>query len=167
MTVRPAKTQISLGIRPVWAVFAVRMKKPFILGYPLSASEDSDQTGWLPRLFWVFAGRTGHLVGFVVRWLINVKNNVRFNHGFEVFNVYCDPRININARRGGGEGGGAGALISTEGRNKHLTPKTRGWMLLLHTPNLFLVHLYLVFNNYSNNLSRPYVEMTLSYQPLK
>ena len=24
MTVRPAKTQISLGIRPVWSVFAVR-----------------------------------------------------------------------------------------------------------------------------------------------
>ena len=27
VSVRPAKTQISLGIRPVWSVFAVRMKK--------------------------------------------------------------------------------------------------------------------------------------------
>ena len=27
MSVRSAKTQISLGIRPVWSVFAVRMKK--------------------------------------------------------------------------------------------------------------------------------------------
>ena len=35
--VRPAKTQISLGIRPVWSVFAVRMKKHCVLGYPLSA----------------------------------------------------------------------------------------------------------------------------------
>ena len=33
----PAKTQISLGIHPVWSVFAVRMKKPWILSYPLSA----------------------------------------------------------------------------------------------------------------------------------
>ena len=33
-------------------------------------SEDSDQTGRMPRLIWVFAGRTGHFVGFVMRWLI-------------------------------------------------------------------------------------------------
>ena len=37
MTVRPAKTQISLGIRPVRSVFAVRMKKAWVLSYPLSA----------------------------------------------------------------------------------------------------------------------------------
>ena len=37
MSVRPAKTQISLGIRPVWSVFAVRMKKIWVLSYPLSA----------------------------------------------------------------------------------------------------------------------------------
>ena len=35
--VRPAKTQISLGIRPVWSVFAVCMKKSWVLNYPLSA----------------------------------------------------------------------------------------------------------------------------------
>ena len=39
-------------------VFAVRMKKPWVLSYPLSASEDTDQTGRVPRLIWVFAGRT-------------------------------------------------------------------------------------------------------------
>ena len=44
--------------------FAVRMKKPWALSYPLSASEDSDQTGWMPRLIWVFAGRT--LILFVL-----------------------------------------------------------------------------------------------------
>ena len=33
-------------------------------------SEDSDQTEWMPRLVWVFAGRTCHFVGFVMRWLI-------------------------------------------------------------------------------------------------
>ena len=30
-------------------------------------SEDSDQTGQMPRLIWVFAGCTGHFVGFVIR----------------------------------------------------------------------------------------------------
>ena len=54
----PAKTQISLGIRPVWSVFAVHMKKAWVLSYPLSAQRDSDQTGRMPRLIWVFAGRT-------------------------------------------------------------------------------------------------------------
>ena len=39
-------------------VFAVRMKKAYVLSYPLSASEDSDQTGRIPRLIWIFAGRT-------------------------------------------------------------------------------------------------------------
>ena len=39
-------------------VFAVRMKKAWVLSYPLSASEDFDQTGRMPRLIWVFAGRT-------------------------------------------------------------------------------------------------------------
>ena len=29
--VRPAKTQISLGIHPVWSVFAVRMKKAWVI----------------------------------------------------------------------------------------------------------------------------------------
>ena len=58
VVVRPAKTHISLGTRPVWSVFAVRMKKAWVLSYPLSASKDSDKTGRLPRLIWVFAGRT-------------------------------------------------------------------------------------------------------------
>ena len=41
-------------------------------------SEDSDQTGWMPRLIWVFTGRTGHFVGFVMRrlkclWLVRTN----------------------------------------------------------------------------------------------
>ena len=56
--VRPAKTQISLGIRPVWSessLFACR--KLGSLATHLTNSEDSDQTGRMPRLIWVFAGR--------------------------------------------------------------------------------------------------------------
>ena len=33
-------------------------------------SEDSDQTGWMPRMIWVIAGRTCYFVGFVTRRLI-------------------------------------------------------------------------------------------------
>ena len=32
--------------------------------------EDSDQTGRMTRLTWVFAGRTYHFVGFVMRRLL-------------------------------------------------------------------------------------------------
>ena len=55
------RRQISLGIRPVWSVFAVRMKKAWVHNYPLTAE---------PRLIWVFAGSTSFIVGFVCPWLI-------------------------------------------------------------------------------------------------
>ena len=58
MTVRPAKTQISLGIRPVWSESSLCAhwvaKGPSFLH---ADSEDSDQTGRMPRLIWVFDGR--------------------------------------------------------------------------------------------------------------
>ena len=66
--VRPAKTQVSLGIRPVSSessLFAWRK-----LGSLATHSEDSDQTGRMPRLIWVFAGRICHFVCFVMRRLI-------------------------------------------------------------------------------------------------
>ena len=57
-TVRPAKIQISLGIRPVWSESSLCAqwvaKDPRFL---LADSEDSDQTGRMPRLIWVFAWR--------------------------------------------------------------------------------------------------------------
>ena len=46
--VRPAKTQISLGIRPVWSVFTVRMKKVWFLSYPLSAQRRLIRLGQCP-----------------------------------------------------------------------------------------------------------------------
>ena len=59
VTVRPAKTQISLGIRPVWSESSLCAqcvgKDPSFLH---ADSEDSDQTGRMPRLIWVLAGRT-------------------------------------------------------------------------------------------------------------
>ena len=56
MSVRPAKTQITLGIRPVWSESSQwTAKDPRFLH---ADSEDSDQTGRMPRLIFVFAGRT-------------------------------------------------------------------------------------------------------------
>ena len=59
MAVRPAKIKISLGIRPVWSessLFAWR--KLGSLATQWAHSEDSYQTGRMPRLIWVFAGGT-------------------------------------------------------------------------------------------------------------
>ena len=69
--IRPAKTQISLGICLVWSESSlctqwVAKDQSFLH----ADSEDYDQTGWMPRLIWVFAGCTCHFVGFVMRWLI-------------------------------------------------------------------------------------------------
>ena len=67
MTVRPAKTQISQGICPVWSeslLCAQRVAKdPDFLH---ADSEDTDQTGRMPRLIIVFAGRT--VILLVLTW---------------------------------------------------------------------------------------------------
>ena len=59
MTARLAKTQISLGIRPVWSESSLTAqwvaKDPSFLQ---ADSEDFDQTG-----------RICHFVGFVMKWL--------------------------------------------------------------------------------------------------
>ena len=76
VVVRPAKTQLSLGIRPVRSVFAVCMKKAWALSYQLSAqrrlwSDWADAQADLSHC-WVHS----HFVGFVTRQL----NFVRRDH---------------------------------------------------------------------------------------
>ena len=57
--VRPAKTQISLGIRQIWSECSLSAwRKLRSLATHWAHSEGSDQTGWIPRLIWVFTGRT-------------------------------------------------------------------------------------------------------------
>ena len=67
MTVCSAKTQISLGIRPVWSESLLCAqwvaKDPSFLH---ADSEDSDQTGRMPRVIWVSAGRT--VIVLVLSW---------------------------------------------------------------------------------------------------
>ena len=65
--VRPVKTQISLGIRPVWSESSLSAwRKLGSLATHWVHSEDSDQTERMSRLIWVFAGRTCHLL--VLSW---------------------------------------------------------------------------------------------------
>ena len=81
VTVRPAKTQISLGIRPVWSVFAVpdqlgypsslirvfavRMRKAWVFSYP--SAQRRLWSDWADlSLRWTHS----HFVGFVIRRLI-------------------------------------------------------------------------------------------------
>ena len=55
----PAKTQSSLGIRPVWSESSLSAwRKLGSLATHWAHSEDSDQTGRMPRLIWVVPGRT-------------------------------------------------------------------------------------------------------------
>ena len=87
MTVCPAKTQISLGIRPVWSESSLCAqwvaKDPSFLH---ADSEDSDQTGRMPKLIWVFAGRIiillvlswgGSNVGFIQRCKLRMNSYQR------------------------------------------------------------------------------------------
>ena len=59
VTVRPAKTQISLGFHLIWSESLLCAqwvaKDPSFLP---ADSEDSNQTGRMPRLIWVFARGT-------------------------------------------------------------------------------------------------------------
>ena len=60
-----AQRKISVGIRPVWSEFSLSAwRKLGSLTTHWAHSEDSDQTGRVPRLIWDFAGRTCHFVGF-------------------------------------------------------------------------------------------------------
>ena len=65
--VGPAKTQISPGGSESSLCDQWVATDPTFLH---ADSEDSDQTGRMPRLIWVFAGRTCHFVGFVLMRLI-------------------------------------------------------------------------------------------------
>ena len=74
MTVRPAKTQISLDIRPFWSESSLCAhwvtKDPSFLH---ADSKESDQTMRMPRLIWVFAGAWSfcwfcHVVAQILKW---------------------------------------------------------------------------------------------------
>ena len=83
MSVHPTKIQISLGIRPVWSeslLYAQCVAKD--ASFLHADSEDSDQTGQMPRLIWVSAGCTlillvlscrGSLISYCLSYRITVQ----------------------------------------------------------------------------------------------
>ena len=89
--VRPAKTQISLGIRPVWSESSLSAwRKLGSLATRWAHSEDSDQTGRMPRLIWVFAGFT--IILLVLSWggsYVMVYSGIRTarTRTFQIFEV--------------------------------------------------------------------------------
>ena len=59
MSVHPARTEISLGIRSAWSESSLSaLRKLGSLPIHYAHSDNSDQTGRMPRLIWVFAGCT-------------------------------------------------------------------------------------------------------------
>ena len=92
LTVRPAKTQISLSICPVWSESSLCnqciAKDPNFLH---ADSKDSDQTGWMPRLIWVFAGCTSILL--VLSWGdSNIKIKLKETFGLKFLFVIQFPK---------------------------------------------------------------------------
>ena len=76
-SVRPAKTQISLGICSVWSESSLSTwRKLGPLAILRRHSEDSDQTRRMPRLIWVRWAHS-HFVGFVMLRLIFWVNNTQ------------------------------------------------------------------------------------------
>ena len=103
---RLAKTQINLGIRPVWSESSLSARRKLrSLATHWAHSEDSDQTRRMPRLIWVFPGRTCHFVGFVMMRLKSCLScKSRYRRASFLLPLYCYtkmptliPRLTRNA----------------------------------------------------------------------
>ena len=89
MSMRPVKTQISLGIHPVWSESSLCAK--YVAKDPRFIhvdSKDSDQTG----LIWVFAGRTLTLLVLSCRGSYRKTGNFRVIQFSQYFAVSINPR---------------------------------------------------------------------------
>ena len=91
--VRQAKTLISLSIRPGWSESSLSAwRKPWSLATHWAHSKDSDQTGRMPRLIWIFAGCSCHFVSFVMRWLY-YRNFPNFKGSWYIFDDYNSVQL--------------------------------------------------------------------------
>ena len=89
--VRPAKTQISLCIHTVWSESL--LSAHWVATDPRflhADSKDSDRTGRMPRLIWVFTGCTGHFVGFVMLRLISHAKCPGWHYLFVLTSVFWE-----------------------------------------------------------------------------
>ena len=96
---RPGKTQISLGIRPVWSESSLSTwRNLWALATYWAHSEVSDQTGWMQRLIWGFNGRICHFVGFVVmrpKYLLSYRfSGIKFQMAGSTMRLFpTNPRL--------------------------------------------------------------------------
>ena len=91
---REAKTQISLGTRPFWLESSLCAQWTAMdLRLLRADSEDSDQTGPMPRLIWVFAaspGCTGHFDSFTMllfKFFLHNKNETEGQALTDLFRI--------------------------------------------------------------------------------
>ena len=140
----PAKTQISLGIRPVWSVFPVRMRKPWVLSYPVSPqwriwSDWADAQADL-SLCWAHS----HFVGFVMRRLkfslfeksiliSQINESQHYFKSFKISHFYWKHYHDINFAPG-----------SAGQPSKKLW---HYWQNLLITPHIIIIKLEYCFNS--------------------
>ena len=98
MTVRPATTQISLRVRPVWSVFPVRMKNPWVLRYPLSAKRRL-WSDWADAQAELSLRRAhSHFVGFVMRRLKYINQLTYGNLFWILWRIFFYQGINLRSR---------------------------------------------------------------------
>ena len=91
MSVRPAKTHISLGIRLVWSESSLSAWRNLgSLATHWAHSEDSDQIGRMPILIWVFAGRTLILLVLLCRGSFDDATRLPFNYKLYQGRQYTD-----------------------------------------------------------------------------
>ena len=94
MSVRPEKTEISLGICPVWSESSLcaqwAAKGPVFLH---ADSQDSDQTGRMPRLIWVFVGCTVILLVLSCRGTIMSHVKVPYSSAVNVYTATQQSQI--------------------------------------------------------------------------
>ena len=87
---RQQKTPISLGIHLVWSVFSVRMKKAWVLSYPLSTQRrhwsDSDWQAHMP--FCWFCHEPALLLTFISGYVTSFKTSKSWQ-----FDVCCKQKI--------------------------------------------------------------------------
>ena len=77
---------ISMGMCPVWSVFAVHMKKPLVLSYPTQIRLGRCQG-------WSFAGRT-------FSWFCHIPAHVRGSYWTAACSMFCTAVIRIALVRG-------------------------------------------------------------------
>ena len=129
--VRPAKTQFSLGIRPVWSESSLSVwRKLGSWATHWAHSGDPDQTGRMPRLIWVFTGRTCHFVGFVMLRLFFAVPHPSHSRGRTSHEWDCHRQFNSeglwlppvhHCDRGGGR------ALGRHGNLWRQTPREKIW----------------------------------------